>query len=196
MPQTKNAQAIVVRAYHSGEADTILRLITPEYGKISAIAKYAKKSRKRYGTSFDVLDCGVFELREGRSALSSVTGYVENLSFRNIRNDLSKLCAAATLCEVCDHLLPEHSGPEELSYKVITETLAAIDSNVMPKEILKSLFNGLYSLLVISGFIDQRSEILPSAKNLLALLHKTEEITTRELNTKTEICRLIKNLRN
>ena len=166
MSLSKQVQAIVIRVYPSGESDTILRLITPEFGKISAIAKYAKKSRKRYGTSFDLLDCGIFEIREGRGSLASVAGFVENLSFRNIRSNLWRLSCSAVLCEVSDYLLPEHSGSEENSYKMIIETFSTMDSKLDHKDILKALFNGVHHLLILSGFLEMDQEFTPSAKNL------------------------------
>ena len=42
-------EAIVLRSIRYGEADRILHLYTPHYGRVPAIAKGARRARSRFG---------------------------------------------------------------------------------------------------------------------------------------------------
>jgi DNA repair protein RecO (recombination protein O) len=53
MPGSLKTEAIVLRSIRYGEADRILHLYTPDHGRVSAIAKGARRSRSRFGARLD-----------------------------------------------------------------------------------------------------------------------------------------------
>ena len=53
MPAPLKTEAIVLRSIRYGEADRILHLYTPRYGRIGAIAKGARRSRSRFGARLE-----------------------------------------------------------------------------------------------------------------------------------------------
>jgi DNA repair protein RecO (recombination protein O) len=50
---TLKTEAIVLRSIRYGEADRILHLYTPRHGRLSAIAKGARRSRSRFGARLE-----------------------------------------------------------------------------------------------------------------------------------------------
>ena len=74
MPGPLKTEAIVLRSIRYGEADRILHLYTPGYGRLSAIAKGARRSRSRFGARLEPFFHVRAMLHEGRSDLLTVTG--------------------------------------------------------------------------------------------------------------------------
>ena len=66
-------EAIVLRSIRYGEADRILHLYTPAHGRLSAIAKGARRSRSRFGARLEPFFHVRAVLHEGRSELLTVT---------------------------------------------------------------------------------------------------------------------------
>ena len=73
MPGSLKTDAIVLRSIRYGEADRILHLYTPEYGRIGAIAKGARRARSRFGARLEPFFQIRLVLHEGRSDLYTVT---------------------------------------------------------------------------------------------------------------------------
>ena len=74
MPGPLKTEAIVLRSIRYGEADRILHLYTPAHGRLSAIAKGARRARSRFGARLEPFFHVRAVLHEGRSDLLTVTG--------------------------------------------------------------------------------------------------------------------------
>jgi hypothetical protein len=73
MPGLLKTEAIVLRSIRYGEADRILHLYTPDHGRVSAIAKGARRSRSRFGARLEPFFHVRAVLHQGRSDLLTVT---------------------------------------------------------------------------------------------------------------------------
>src|SRR4051794_31316296 len=67
-------EAIVVRVVDYGEADRVATLLLRAQGKVSALARGARRSRKRYG-GLELFARGEATLREGRGELWGLEGF-------------------------------------------------------------------------------------------------------------------------
>ncbi|HET9073803.1 MAG TPA: DNA repair protein RecO [Solirubrobacteraceae bacterium] len=74
MAGTFKTNAIVLRSIRYGEADRILHVYTPGHGRLSAIAKGARRARSRFGARLEPFMEVELLLRAGRSELLTVTG--------------------------------------------------------------------------------------------------------------------------
>ena len=52
-PRSFRTQAIILKRRDFGEADRLLTLVTPDYGKIDVIAKGARDPKSPFGASLD-----------------------------------------------------------------------------------------------------------------------------------------------
>jgi DNA repair protein RecO (recombination protein O) len=183
---------IILKTYHSGEADLILRLFTPDSGRISIIARNARRSKKRFNNSPDVFDCGVFELRKGKGSLLPLSGFQALHTFSSLRESLEKMTSASMLCEALEALTVEHDsqGSEEL-YELVRQGLQEIDAATDPRECYRSLYLSLSTILEICGYLDRESLPPPSAKNLLRLVNSAEAHAERKLQSKTSLVALV-----
>ena len=124
----RNAEtdAIVLRLTDYGEADRIVSLFTLEYGRLSGIARGARRSRKRFAGAlepFAQLKLQL-QLRPGLATLQSA----DILSiYPGIRSELSKIGFAAYACELVERLTPEEE-PNPRLYRLLVRYLEQLDS--------------------------------------------------------------------
>jgi DNA repair protein RecO (recombination protein O) len=119
-------EAVILADMDYGEADKIITFFTREHGKIKAIARGAKKSRKRFGGALEVfarLDLRIVL----RDSLSRVNGVDVITIFPHIREDLAKIGYAGYACELVDRLLPEAQANIRL-YRLLEVYLEYLDS--------------------------------------------------------------------
>jgi len=118
-------QGIVLRTYKLGEADRIVVVLTSELGKIRAVARGVRKTTSRLGGRLEPPTHGALLLFEGRGELWTVSQAEIVDHFAVIRGDLHRLTTASALCEVVDHLSPEHQ-PNTRRYQMLLGALRAL----------------------------------------------------------------------
>lgn len=97
-----NATAIVLRRLHFGETDNILTLYSRERGRISAIAKGARKPISRLSGATEALTCVRFGLATGNS-MEIVTQAEVKESFPLLRHDLQRLAHGMYFAELVSY---------------------------------------------------------------------------------------------
>ncbi len=99
----------MLRGYPFGEADKVVVLLSPNHGKLRAVAKGVRKTKSRFGgrlepfTHVDVL------LYEGRN-LDTITQVSVVEAHAHIRLDLDRVLAAGTMVEAIDAVAQEGAG--------------------------------------------------------------------------------------
>ena len=88
--KTYTTEAICLRAIDYGEADRILHLYTPEGGKISAMAKGAKRANSKLAAACERLNLCEVQLAHGRT-METVCQAQSRQSFLGLRQDILKL---------------------------------------------------------------------------------------------------------
>ena len=94
-------EAVVLHAFDYLESSRILRLITRDAGVQSVLARGARSSRKRFGTSLDVFAQGVVEYstKPGRD-LSTLTAFDATRARPHLVAEISRFTGA---CALADH---------------------------------------------------------------------------------------------
>lgn len=94
-------EAVVLHAFDYLESSRILRLITRDAGIQSVLARGARSSRRRFGTSLDVFVHGTAEYstRPGRD-LSTLTAFDATRSRPELVADISRFTGACALAEL------------------------------------------------------------------------------------------------
>jgi len=106
IPHTYKTEAIVLRAYDLGEADRLLILLTPAWGKVRAVVRGARKPKSKLGGHLEPFTHVAVQLAQGRN-LSIVTGAQVLHSFLPLKEDLVRLGQASYICELADAFAPE-----------------------------------------------------------------------------------------
>lgn len=108
-----------------GEADRILRLYTPNRGRISAIAKGVRRARSRFGGRLEPFFRLQLECHEGRGELLTVTGAHTVHAYPRLRTDARALDGAARACEAVDRLF-ETEEPHPSVFHLLCRQLALL----------------------------------------------------------------------
>lgn len=106
---------VVLRAVDYGEADRVVTLLTRERGKVSAFARGARASRRRFGGALEPFTLLTAEAREragsdllGLDAVAVVRG------FPALRADLARIACAAYAAELARELVRDHEPHPDL----------------------------------------------------------------------------------
>ncbi len=153
MPGPLRTEAVVLRSIRYGEADRILHLYTPEQGRISAIAKGARRARSRFGARLEPFMHVRAVLHEGRSDLLTVTAVDTVAVHRSLREHAAALDAAARACDAVARLF-ETSEPHPEVFRLLLNTLALLDADVAHARAATGLAFRL-KLLLAAGIVPQ-----------------------------------------
>ncbi len=141
--------AILIRRLDYGDYDLIITFLTLQQGKITAIAKSAKRSTKRFAgvlELFSLLDI-VLSSKRGKG-LPILTEASLSQPLSSIRGDINKTAYASYWAELVNDSL-EDEKPQTAVFQLLTYVLTAMDAGHIPNEVLSILFQ--MRLLTLSG---------------------------------------------
>jgi DNA repair protein RecO (recombination protein O) len=121
-------EAIVLRSIRYGEADRILHLYTPDHGRLSAIAKGARRARSRFGARLEPFLRIRAHLHEGRSDLLTVTGVDTIAAHAGLREYAATLDGAARACDAVTRLF-ETTDPHPEVFHLLANELGLLASD-------------------------------------------------------------------
>jgi DNA repair protein RecO (recombination protein O) len=111
-PEYKD-EGIVLRTYKLGESDKILRILTREHGKVSAVAKGVRKTSSRLGARVEPLTRARLFLHRGRT-LDTVKQVEILTSFQEVREDLGLFVKASSMAELADSIAADYEANPRL----------------------------------------------------------------------------------
>jgi DNA repair protein RecO (recombination protein O) len=104
--------AIVVGSTNYGDADRIIRLLTPQFGRISALARRARGDKKRFGGALGLGNRIEAGLRRGGGSLWILDEATLQDGRVHAHTDLHRLNLMVYACEICGSLArEEHPEP-------------------------------------------------------------------------------------
>ncbi|HWD70446.1 MAG TPA: DNA repair protein RecO [Solirubrobacteraceae bacterium] len=127
MPGSLKTDAIVLRSIRYGEADRILHLYTPGFGRIGAIAKGARRAKSRFGARLEPFFQIRMVLHEGRGDLYTVTAVDTIEAHAVLRESAEALDAAARACDAVARLF-ETDEPHPEVFALLANELTLLDS--------------------------------------------------------------------
>ncbi len=144
-----SSPAILIRRLDYGDFDLIITFLTYQHGKMTAIAKSAKKSTKRFSgvlELFSLLDIVVS--KSNRKGLPVLTEASFSCPLNHIRGNITKTAYASYWAELVNDTLEE--GRQQVAvFQLLDYALRALDAGEIPDEVLSILFQ--MRLLTLSG---------------------------------------------
>lgn len=123
--QSYQTKAIVIGRTNFGEADRVVRFITPEHGKLAAVAKGVRKIKSRFGGHLELFGEVNLMLNAGRN-LDTITSARLLWYPHELVGDYGRLSLAFLMARAADKLT-EPSQPAAALYGVLREALGALD---------------------------------------------------------------------
>ncbi len=118
---------VVLRRTNFGEADRILNIITPD-GKISAIAKGARKEKSRLAGGIEMFSLVDLNIHQGKGDLGVVTGAKMVKYYKNILKDFDRMGLAAISLKRVNAAAEYTDNPD--FFVIIQQMLEGLDSGV------------------------------------------------------------------
>ena len=146
-------EAIVLRSIRYGEADRILHVYTPRYGRLSAIAKGARRAHSRFGARLEPFFHVRVLLHEGRGDLFTVSGADTVAVNAGLRDHATTLDAAARAADAVTRLF-ETSEPHPEVFMLLANELMLLSSDAAQARPANGLAFRL-KLLLAAGIVPQ-----------------------------------------
>jgi len=126
----KTSEALLLRSINYGEADKILVLLTEKFGKISGIAKGARKSLRRFGGRLEPFVH--FRLRFRKKPGLNLIEDCEVIEvFSTLRESVELFSWGSFILETTDALFPEDE-PNKEAFSLLVRTLQTLDKGISP----------------------------------------------------------------
>jgi len=137
LPETREykTEAVIIRKTKSGEADRILTLYTPEYGKIDVFAKGIRRPKSKLAGHLELLTYSQINLARGRN-LDTVIGAQTIDSFLNLKNDLMLTSSGLYAAELINQFSVAQVACQPL-FKLFLETLERLAKAESPELTLR-----------------------------------------------------------
>ncbi len=157
MTDSFSTDAILLRRIEYGDYDLIVTYFTRSMGRISVIAKNAKKSVRRFAGALDPfiamnIECSLPKRKGSLPVLNRVD--IEN-PFANIRTNAAKTGYASYWVEIINSWM-DQGKPDDAIYDLIFHVLDSLNRGKIPVEVLSVLFQ--IRFMGISGFKPNLSE--------------------------------------
>ncbi|HXF70662.1 MAG TPA: DNA repair protein RecO [Thermoflexus sp.] len=143
-------EAIILRRSDFGEADRLLTILTPEFGKLRVLAKGVRKIRSRKAGHLERFMRTSLLLARGRE-LDLISQAEVIASHPHLREDLARSTMAHYVAELAEIFAPEGEESRAL-YRLLAETLDRLDAEADPQRALR--YYELH-LLELAGFRPQ-----------------------------------------
>lgn len=112
-------RAVILKRREQGEADRVITLFTPEYGKRVVIAKGVRKPTSRKAGHLEPFTLVALMLARGKT-WDIITSAQTVISFRKLREDLDLTAYAYYFCELLDAFVQEDDPHPELYDLLLT----------------------------------------------------------------------------
>jgi DNA repair protein RecO (recombination protein O) len=155
-PRTWKTRAIVLAHFDLGEADRVVTLLTPEQGKVRAIAKGVRRQRSRIGGSVEPFAELDLVLARGRS-LDVITQVGVTHAWLALRDRLESTATAWYLGELADRAVEERAGSHPV-YGLLRRGCQLLDDGMAPGRVARWYELGLADALGVRPELDRCTE--------------------------------------
>ena len=127
---------IVLKRTNYGEADRIVQILTPEYGKISMMAKGVRKEKSKLAQAIELFSISEFVIRQGKREIYILTSARLNTFYRHILETYSRLEFSYEIVKKMSRV-NEHLREPQL-YNILEITLENLNNTSIDERITRA----------------------------------------------------------
>ena len=142
-------RAFILRTADYGESDRVITLLGEDLGKVAAIARGARSSRRRFGGSLEPFALLEVALAQGRGRLPRLAESSLLRAHAGLASSLARIGAAGYLLELVRETLPENQ-PEPRVFELVEDLLPLIDA-AGDRTAVSLAFAGALRALALAG---------------------------------------------
>jgi DNA repair protein RecO len=140
-------RGIILARTNYGEADRILTFLTPDHGKLKAIAKGVRKSKSKLAGGIELFSISDISFIPGRKEISTLVSTRLIKHYGNIVKDLDRTNCGYELIKRINKATEE--VPEAAYFYLMQEAFEALDDSDIDYDLINMWFN--MQLLRIAG---------------------------------------------
>ena len=155
MGPASRTDAIVLRRVAYGEADWVVTLLGLDTGRVSALARSARRSARRFAGGLGIGMAGSALLRERHGAdLMILESFDVRTDRHSLSTDLAKTAHMAYALELSDRLTPPRQ-PEKTVFRLLDSFLARLDAGAATAVRLRMFELGLLYALGLGPSLER-----------------------------------------
>lgn len=124
-PRRETSRALLLRSVDYGESDRIATLFTEDMGRISVLARSARKSWRRFGGALEPFSIFEVTFSPGKGRLYNLEESSLLAANIGLAKDLKRMDAGAFILELVREVVPEREPQREI-FAIVEETLALL----------------------------------------------------------------------
>lgn len=132
-------RGIVLSRTNFGEADRILTFLTPEHGKVRAIAKGSRKQKSKMAAGIEPFSISELTILVGKSEVYTLMSSRLVKHYGNLTSQLDRLNTAAQLMRLLNKNTEDSPEPEY--YKLLVRIFSALNNTDLPPSLAELWFN-------------------------------------------------------
>jgi len=130
-------EALILKAIAYGESDRVVTLLGRKEGKVAALAKGARRSKKRFAGGLSLMSLGLASLVDRPGAeLARLDGFDARSMWPGVIGDLGKIAHAGYVAELLDALMPPRQADERV-FELALSFMRALDAGEARAEALR-----------------------------------------------------------
>ncbi|OGL35820.1 DNA repair protein RecO [Candidatus Saccharibacteria bacterium RIFCSPLOWO2_01_FULL_48_13] len=140
-------EAIILARTNYGEADRIMTFLTPDHGKVKAIAKAVRKSKSKLAGGLELFSVSNLTLVIGRGEINTVISTQLKSYYGNIASDLDRTELGYRFIKLIDN--NTEASCDNGYFYLLQRAFAALNDSQLKPELINLWFN--MALLRLSG---------------------------------------------
>jgi DNA repair protein RecO (recombination protein O) len=125
---TFRADGMVLRTVPVGESDLVVQLLTPDHGRLGAVARGARKGSRRFGGALEIATLLSAELRRrANSDLAVLTDCTIRATLRAARGDLDRIAHVSFALEIA-RLTAAEGQADPRGFALVRDYIAAVEA--------------------------------------------------------------------
>jgi DNA repair protein RecO (recombination protein O) len=144
-----SAKAVILSRTDYGEADRIITFLTPDQGKVRAMAKGVRKAKSKLAGGIELFSISDITYIEGKSELKTLVSTRLDKHFGDIVKDIDRTMLGYDMLKILSRVLEDEGGPE--FYDLLVRSLMALDDLTAPKDLAEASY--LLQLMRLLGHL-------------------------------------------
>lgn len=175
MPAEKSI-GIVLRVVEFSETSCVVTLYTRDFGKMTALAKGARRLKSPFEGAIDLLaNCRIVFLRKSGDSLDLLTEAKLIRRFRSSSTDLARYYAGLYVIELVS-ALTDHADPQPELFDLVEQVVATIDHPQEATSLTIELLRFEMQLLALLGHIPSLVECVGCGSRLTQAVNPNDRI--------------------
>ncbi len=139
---------IVLSRTNFREADRIIKLITPDSGKISLIAKGVRKPKSKMAGGIELFSVSILTYIKGKGDLGTLVSARLDKHYGNIVKNIDRVQLGYELIKALDRATEDQ--PEEVYFTLLQQSFVALNDDQIDTVLIRFWFNA--QLIKLSGY--------------------------------------------